>query len=170
MSSIDPAMPPEPSGPVHLASVPVDPLASHIAAMMRSLDDEVHRLRDEATAEAARAIDEARTTAVRLVDDARAKAHRILEQANHEVAEAEARRDAMLEERATVITELLRIRDTIVGLAGRFDQERPDLIGSSKPGLKGAIPPPPRARRVDENQQALFSPSASPNDAAETSD
>jgi hypothetical protein len=156
---------------VRLASVPVDPLASHIAAMMRSLDDEVHRLRDEATAEAARAKDEARTTAGRLVDDARAKAHRILEQANHEVAEAEARRDAMLEERATVIAELLRIRDTIVGLAGRFDQERPDLIGSSKPGLKGgAIPPPPRSRRVDENQQELFSAAADANDAAETSD
>src|SRR4051812_28246062 len=130
--------------------------------MIRSLDDEVRRLREEAAAETTRAIEDARTTSARLVADARAKADRIVEEANRQVSEAEARRDAMLQERAAIISELSKIRDTIVRLAGRFDQERPDLTASPRRSTGGHLPPPPRRGRIDENQEALFSSDQEP--------
>jgi cell division septum initiation protein DivIVA len=158
VSSVDPSQPPPADAPSrsHLTSIPVDPLASHIASMIRTLDDEVRRLRDEATAETTRVLEEARASAERIVTDARAKRDRIIEEANRQAAESEARRDAMLEERTAIIAELSTIRDTIVSLAGRFEQERPDLTPAPKATSSAQLPPPPRRRRVDENQQALF--------------
>jgi len=120
VSSIDPTPSSEPPGESpprsRLTSVPVDALTAHIATMLRTLDDEVKRLRDEAAEESSRAIAQARTRAERIVADAGVKAERILEEVNRQVAEAEARRDAVLEERQAVIEELAGVRDTIVGL------------------------------------------------------
>jgi hypothetical protein len=157
LSTLDPAREAEdrPTRP-HLTSIPVDPLSAHIASMIRTLDDEVTRLRDEAAAEAER-----------LVDDARRAAERIVADATRQAAEAEARRDSMLERRAEIIRELQKIRDTIVGLSGRFEQERPDLTPGRRATSSGRLPPPPRGRAHDENQQALFD--GTPSDAAGTS-
>ena len=140
--SLDPVMPDHPR--TRLTSVPVDPLADHIAAMIRRLDDEVTRLREDALAEAETIVEDARARAARIVDDARRQA-----------SEAERRRDAMLEERATIVHELRGIRDTIVGMAGRLDQERPD-IGRPPTGLGSRLPPPPRRHGVLEYQEPLW--------------
>jgi cell division septum initiation protein DivIVA len=125
-----------------LTSMPVDPLASHITAMIRNLDEEVTRLREEAA-----------TEANRVIDAARAEAERIVEDATRQVADAEARRDAVLAHRAAVISELRTIRDTIVSLASRVET---DDSSPSAPRNAGTLPPPPR-RRLDENQEPLWS-------------
>jgi cell division septum initiation protein DivIVA len=162
VSSVESAQPGPDDTPAapRLTSIPVDPLASHIATMIRRLDDEVVQLREQAQAEAERVINEAH-----------GKAARIVERATEQAREAEERRDAMLEERARVTSELRVIRDTIVGLAGRFEQERPDIGARTRSRTaSGQLPPPPRRHRVDENQQPLWAePGAAAADEAAAS-
>ena len=154
--TLDPATPERPT--TRLTSVPVDPLSSHIASMLRRLDDEVTRVREDAEADAER-----------IVEDARVKAERIIGDAERQAAEAEQRRDAMLEQRARIVHELRRIRDTIVGMAGRFEQERPD-VGRQPTARSGELPPPPRRRGVLEHQEPLWAerPGSAEDDATRT--
>ena len=131
------------------SSIPVDGLSSHIASLLKTLDEEVRRLREQAEREAAQ-----------IVDHARSDADRIAREADERVTRAEATRQETLEQRDRIAVELRTLRDSIVELASELDA---DQAKATDDVPVEELPPAPK-EDVDEDASVLWTSEA--DDAA----
>jgi cell division septum initiation protein DivIVA len=141
VESIEPSEPLEPRR-ANFRPLPLDPLASHIATLLRTLDTEVERIRRDAEA-----------GAEGIIENARAEAERIVQEAERRVAEADAARRDMLERRERAVGDLRALRDSIIDLASSLDPTDATARDRDR-RAKSTLPPPPGR---NEDQIALWS-------------
>lgn len=154
---------------------PYEQLASRVAAILRTVDEEAERIRREARAEAERILAEARDDADRIRTDAQVRADEMRAEAEAALREARERADRTIAGLATkreeLVEQLAAMQERLVGVA----RELESTISTPEPIVPPSVEAPGRpspwpADRPQERTIVLGEASHEPEEAIDDPD